>query len=1181
MTDTGAPGETSDLVEEGNVQQNVEAERGGQVTFTVTIKARVLQNSLKNPYFRFQFLDGTKVLTTAVGSENAVDEVDQEVGAPQGVWSRRPTLQKDENTDELAQDVEITENANKQPTDNEEEEEQIDDTAPWVWTKSFDLLEVDERLARTIDSSPNIAIFLGDRGGSLGRPYIADMQLDVSPFLAGDLEVGATHGIDDPVGWNEETDLSANNFAGFNYLDIQIHASHKILSEELEQQLNPITITINKVKDLPGARLHLDSDKERPYAQPDNFHLLRQNCEPVYCIYKFPSQPMARMELQESENMNTGDTLDKATAALGDLKTPNNTSNNNSEDDHDIQTNGSKLLEPALRNRVCFTCGLTNGEKLRWEHRSAFLAGTLNDDFLYEFLDSKPLTVELHDRDILQSNEDVLKQNAHFEKMAFDAQQKHVADQPDAIDQQNQEGNAIVNATIVQDIFDVDRMFLADREARKIASGDKNSYGVASFRMDSLLSRANELRQGLKRANFPEEERDAIKEGVTKKMTEVVLPEKRRIVPTGDAKIAEWDMCEAERLCRRLGDYAGHETRITATFQISRPVHRVSALEKPPQPVFERIVYLFPYDDINMLQAIRECVDQVNSAAIPNVSLPSYQLTQWQKDAARDGKLDIICGFQIIEDAQRLIVLEGLSEGGMSRLRESLPRASIAEKNQDIYKLFSNIDVLFTMRSYTVFEVDLKIIRLRRPLASIIQSPDIYNRGLVSATCFNVLHNIGELKKANRMRTLKIMDLFPTVEGLIEVESKYGETVTLMDMRGIAKKKKSKPGSITSNVAGILKKDKRPGVDGAVGLRIATQMHGRVQRLRRKAPTDTQNSAYLNALENWTAKDFLSSQAKKATTLRQRTRIRKEKQYEEAKQDPTPVYIYGSQKLNSIALAQIKQREMIKNDTNATYTYAPDFVGQTIAPVDPQAIEEAERMRVKEKFITPKGFVYPAPKDSEEFRRHPKQLTASQIEALQEPWGGPSSSVAIVAPGEGRGSLFDDKLMTASGFDTRSLRPIENFGLLKNDGTFDENFNRSVHLGGEADAQAAEEKKKFDAAEWHRKVVGEQPYMQPVSSVKKSNQIDRLRGMLHDRPKKKGLGANQIPALVPHGPYVEPRELEKKMAGRPTRLPKEELGSRPNFETRINPNFGKFTSTSQRSIPFMPQSEKTGPKWAQ
>jgi len=96
-------------------------------------------------------------------------------------------------------------------------------------------------------------------------------------------------------------------------------------------------------------------------------------------------------------------------------------------------------------------------------------------------------------------------------------------------------------------------------------------------------------------------------------------------------------------------------------------------------------------------------------------------------------------------------------------------------------------------------------------------------------------------------------------------------------------------------------------------------------------------------------------------------------------------------------------------------------------------------------------------------------------------------------------------------------------------------------------------------------------------------QLDRLSGLLDGPPKKLGLSASGVPALIPHDPYVEPLEREKAaMSGRGTTLPKEELNGRPQFETRINPNYGKpqaSMATSVRSIPPMSPLEKIGPKW--
>ena len=90
---------------------------------------------------------------------------------------------------------------------------------------------------------------------------------------------------------------------------------------------------------------------------------------------------------------------------------------------------------------------------------------------------------------------------------------------------------------------------------------------------------------------------------------------------------------------------------------------------------------------------------------------------------------------------------------------------------------------------------------------------------------------------------------------------------------------------------------------------VASQMRRSAGRVRNKAPTVTHNSAYLEALQNWKPRDFLSAQTQKAKALREKTRLRKQAEFEEAKNDPNPVYIYGSQRLNSMALAQQKQRE--------------------------------------------------------------------------------------------------------------------------------------------------------------------------------------------------------------------------------------------------------------------------------
>ncbi len=49
-------------------------------------------------------------------------------------------------------------------------------------------------------------------------------------------------------------------------------------------------------------------------------------------------------------------------------------------------------------------------------------------------------------------------------------------------------------------------------------------------------------------------------------------------------------------------------------------------------------------------------------------------------------------------------------------------------------------------------------------------------------------------------------------------------------------------------------------------------------------------------------------------------------------------------------------------------------------------------------------------------------------------------------------------------------------------------------------------------------MVGEKPYMQPVRSLTKGNQIDKLRGMLDGPSNIKGLPADSIPVCaLTHG----------------------------------------------------------------
>ena len=69
-----------------------------------------------------------------------------------------------------------------------------------------------------------------------------------------------------------------------------------------------------------------------------------------------------------------------------------------------------------------------------------------------------------------------------------------------------------------------------------------------------------------------EEDESLNDRSVSVKLTSMVLPMKRRKVPTAAEKIEEWDLTDEERICRRAPTYTHSETRISITAKLAHPV---------------------------------------------------------------------------------------------------------------------------------------------------------------------------------------------------------------------------------------------------------------------------------------------------------------------------------------------------------------------------------------------------------------------------------------------------------------------------------------------------------------------------------------------------------------------------------------------------------------------------------
>ena len=121
------------------------------------------------------------------------------------------------------------------------------------------------------------------------------------------------------------------------------------------------------------------------------------------------------------------------------------------------------------------------------------------------------------------------------------------------------------------------------------------------------------------------------------------------------------------------------------------------------------------------MQIVRSSLADAESAA-------SYELSPEKRREADSGALDVITGFQVVDNNWRIIVAEGLADKGMKKLLSAAQRLS---QNTPTLRFLANLGIRFSRRLYTRFNISLKCIRLRDTLAVSLKSPAIYDRSKV------------------------------------------------------------------------------------------------------------------------------------------------------------------------------------------------------------------------------------------------------------------------------------------------------------------------------------------------------------------------------------------------------------------------------------------------------------------
>lgn len=393
------------------------------------------------------------------------------------------------------------------------------------------------------------------------------------------------------------------------------------------------------------------------------------------------------------------------------------------------------------------------------------------------------------------------------------------------------------------------------------------------------------------------------------------------------------------------------------------------------------MVFTFEYKHSNMLQAITKILDDINNAGLKEVqgSLKSHQLSPIEVEQAQAGSLDVVGGFHVIDDDSRMIVIEGLKDT-IDRVAAAVPRPHANDRS---VRILSDANTLFHKRLYSQFNVDLKKIKLRDPLPDLCQMPEMYNRSKVSPECFNALHSLLAIRNANRMNEVAVQTEFPPADDLIQIESKYGESISLEDITGEPpsnrkrtlnrrRNREDQPTDLAASAADFIQ---------------ATDADAPPPKPPpRKAPTDATNPDFERSLRQRNIRDFLAEQTELVD--RAKVQFHQTQSQLQAELDKDPVsakFTYSGQALQFTRLKKDELRAKLGRRKDAHFTYSKDYLSAAVAMVDDE-VPIRTRTVEKSKWKTARGFVYPAPRPPTDFIAHPHKPSESRIAMLAEPW---------------------------------------------------------------------------------------------------------------------------------------------------------------------------------------------------
>jgi len=523
------------------------------------------------------------------------------------------------------------------------------------------------------------------------------------------------------------------------------------------------------------------------------------------------------------------------------------------------------------------------------------------------------------------------------------------------------------------------------------------------------------------------------------------------------------------------------------------------------EAVEERRRLMDEYEEAVQLAKAERLTHRYDLEDVSSHTLVVMSTKKMTQEEAEDPSLNLLTACQVIDSQQRLLLVEGLADGWMRQIMH-LCEVALVEQAPDHCKrprraLWSPL-LTYDERVLQHYGIHAEQVKLRAPIPDLVSEAGSFSTGRVRDLCREGVRRLHAVARADFTRLVEDLRLFPSGAMIDLVYKKFGGELTKEDVLGWTEPKKNRHrgtragsrASRASRATGMSRISGQPSKAGTIYSQAETSSKGAAGA---PEPLDDEDEDSDFSDEDPARKPYVRPWnelylAEVERRARERAGIDWEVVNDEERRELGETL---GRELRERWETWNPQRQALEEvlaaeDPHATARQMMEEWEAKQAPLPiPGTISAAEAKALN---WCPHGapFRWPAPKDPQSFRAHPKKPSDARAEDLHEPWE-EGKAMGELPPREGIDLIKEGKVPF--------VNMIQTGGVLEKD----PGYFKSVHLTGAGLAKEMAEAKRREREEFARKVVVDDVTFRAVVPTRDHvSDLDRNAPWLVDKPQK-------------------------------------------------------------------------------